>query len=385
MDERLNDCFQKVLDAGVPGFSIVVTDRTGDILSRGVGKLAFDDPRLFRVDTPCHVFSLGKSMAAMAALKLWEDGVIDLHAPAAQYLPRIGSLRVLEGYDERGMPKLRPPKRDITVHDMLTHTAGMAYPAFDTNLAEYMERTGMGDIINTYDREECFWCPLVRDPGEKWQYSPGLDITAMMVAHLTEMSYEAFLRKHFLDPLGMKDTTFHIKPEQQKRMAGFYFMSEKTGKYERIANPVPYEPHIEAAGAAMCSTAADYIKYLRMILNKGVTDSGVRVLEPETVELACHDQVSGRGIAATPRYNHLAPGKETGWAYSFQYIKEDVPRSASKGTICWAGASNVFYWADPVKGVAGCLTCQVMPYNSVPVVECYDAIRRATYDYINGR
>ena len=108
---------------GIPGVVAMVTDRTGNIYEGAVGKRRTDQSAPMTTDSSFAIFSTTKAITGTAALQLIEDGKLDLDAPAKKYAPDIGRLQVIEGFDAKGQPKLRAPKRDVTTRMLLLHTA----------------------------------------------------------------------------------------------------------------------------------------------------------------------------------------------------------------------------------------------------------------------
>lgn len=157
----------------VPGVAALAVDRNGVVYAgaRGERTIGGDEP--FTTDTVCHLYSTTKSVAGVACLQLAEEGELDLDAPARDYVPAIGAVQVLQGFDDDGEPLLRPPVREITTRQLLTHTAGFAYEAFNETYHRLVDEHGQPDV--TAATWTSILTPLLFDPGERWEYGSSID------------------------------------------------------------------------------------------------------------------------------------------------------------------------------------------------------------------
>ena len=249
-------------------------------------------------DTVFALFSCTKAITATAVLQLVEQGRLELDAPAKAYLPEIGALQVLEGFDDAGAPRLRPPKRDVTTRMLMLHTAGFGYEFFN---AEYRRLTlERGQINPRLGTRAGLNVPLLFDPGERWEYGLSLDWAGRVVEAVTGETLDAVLRAGVLEPLGMNDTAFALSPGMRERRAAMHQFDEN-GALVPFEFELPEAPEVFMGGGALFGTVGDYMRFLRMWLNDGAGERG-RVLKAGDRRL-CRPEWSGRsrGEAAARR------------------------------------------------------------------------------------
>src|SRR4029077_17406103 len=177
-----------------------------------------DGPAMTR-DTVFRIASMVKLITSVAALQLVEANKLALDARVPDIEPAVGSPQVLDGFDAKGLPQLRPAHRPITSRPLLPHTAGFAYRLWDTKAARYARSL---ELLPTAQRKLAPPTPLMFDPGERWQYGPSIDRVGRIVEAISGDSLDVYFRKHILDPLGMSDTAFVLTPQQRAREASVH-------------------------------------------------------------------------------------------------------------------------------------------------------------------
>jgi methyl acetate hydrolase len=208
----------RAVDSGVvPGVVALAADDGGVIYAGAFGVREIGTDAGMRLNTVVRIASMTKAVTSVAAMQLVEQDRIGLDEPLNAVLPELATLQVLEGFDEAGAPRLRPPRRPITLRHLLTHTAGFAYDFTSADMRRYLKLAGI-PTINT-GKKACLERPLVCDPGDCWHYGISTDWVGQVVERLSGQSLEVYFREHILDPLGMSDTTFLLRPEQQSRLA----------------------------------------------------------------------------------------------------------------------------------------------------------------------
>lgn len=411
MVSELSSAIDRILDdvttgtPRVPGVSAAITDRSGTIYegARGVRNIASDEP--FEPDTVCAIFSTTKAIAGTACLQLVEEGRLDLDAPAREYVPRLGDVQVLDGFDAEGRPQLRAPKRDITTRHLLTHTAGFAYDFFNETYTRLANEQGQPWVV------DASWAsittPLLFDPGEQWEYGTNIDWAGMVVEGITGQRLGEVMKQRILDPLGMHDTAFTMTPSMLARQATIHAREDSDGSLIALDGvTLPQDPEVHMAGHGLYGTAVDYVKFIRMWLNDGRSDDGEEILRPETVEMAARNHLPAGmnikmvpGIGATetaasilpisnPRLSNDAeffPGMPKTWALTFMINEEDAPTGRPAGALAWAGLSNCYYWIDRANGIGGFWTTQIFPFVDATSVGGYLAMETATYDTLSAQ
>ena len=241
-------------------------------------------------DTIFRVASMVKLITTVAALRLVEQGKLSLEAPVPDIDPVVAAPQVLDGFDPAGKPLLRPAKRPISLHDLLTHTAGFVYRLWDSEALKYYKAI---DKLPAIERSKLPHTPLMFDPGERWQYGGNIDWVGRIVQAVSGEPLDAHFRKHIFEPLGMNDTGFVISPMQWAREAsGHRRQPDGSLKAEAMGRPPkwPPAPQSFSGGGGICSSAPDYLTLIRMLMNGGALN-GVRILRPDTVALMGQNQI----------------------------------------------------------------------------------------------
>jgi methyl acetate hydrolase len=371
-----------VANGEVPGVVAVATTRDQTIYEGGFGERVLGGGVAMTPDTVAWIASMTKALTGTAAMQLVEQGKLDLDRPAAQWVPDLGAAEVLEGFDDAGAPKTRPPKRPITLRHLLTHTAGFAYEIWSPEIIRYQETKGVPGIISC--QHAALTTPLLFDPGERWEYGINIDFAGKMVEAVSGKRLGAYMQEHIFEPLDMGDTAFRLRPDMRPRLAKIHQRGDDDG-LAPLDLEIPQEPEFEMGGGGLYGTAPDYLKFVRMILNRGAA-SGERVLKPETVDMMARNQmgecrVRGVKTAMPPLSNdaEFFPGMPKSWGLTFMINMEDAPTGRTAGSLAWAGLANSYYWIDPNKGVGGVYLTQVLPFADKKSLPLYFDFERTVY------
>jgi len=373
----------KAVTAGaVPGVVAMAANREGVIYQGAFGERALATGQPMTADTVGWIASMTKAITSVAAVQLVERGKLDLDAPAYTIVPAIAEAQVLTGFDPASNPQTRPPKRPITLRHLLTHSAGFSYELFNTDIQKVQAAWGLPGIIEC--KEASLKTPLLFDPGERWEYGINIDWAGKMIEAVSGQKLGAYLQDNLLGPLEMTSTAFRISPDMRKRLAMMH-MRGPDGALVPMDFEITQQPEVEGAGHALYSTAGDYLKFLRMILNGGQL-GGERVLKPETVRLLEINHMGSNRVtfmnSATPLSNsaEFFPGVEKSWSLAFQINHEKVSTGRPAGGLMWAGLSNCYYWIDPASGIAGVYLTQLLPFGDVKSLPLYLDFETAVYD-----
>jgi CubicO group peptidase (beta-lactamase class C family) len=325
-----------------------------------------------RSDAIFWIASMTKPVTSVAAMILVAPRKLDLDAPVSLYLPELANMQVAT--EETGTTELvlAPPKRPMTVRDLLRHTSGLVYPpqfidsgihrlygekilfTRDTTLVEFVASLGK--------------LPLAHQPGEVWEYSLGVDVLARIVEVASGQPFDQYLQARIFGPLHMVDTGFYV-PE---------------AKLSRLVDPAPEgrhalwdvtkQPRLFSGGGGLVSTAADYLRFCQMLLNGGELD-GSRILSPETVQL-----MTTNSLPPDIRFAQdlIGPAAGASWGLGFA-IRTDPEASqvpGSVGSFTWGGVWGTFFWIDPAEKLIAVQMIQVAPDASGPY---RTAFRNLTY------
>jgi CubicO group peptidase (beta-lactamase class C family) len=297
-------------------------------------------------------------------------------------LPELGSIQVLEGFDDAGQPRLRAPRRPITLRHLLTHTAGFTYDIWNADMIRYQECQSLPGIVEC--KNLTLQTPLVFDPGERWEYGINIDWVGKMVEHVSGQSLEEYFREHIFGPLGMRDTGFIVGPDQRARLASMH-VRLPDGSLQAIEFMLTQEPEFFMGGGGLYSTGPDYLRFLRMLLGGGELD-GQRVLKRETVEHMGTNQIGdllvGPLKTAIPSSSNDAeffPGMPKKWGLGYMLTTEAAPTGRSAGSLTWAGLANTYYWIDPARRLTGMILTQILPFADPTVLGLAEQFERAIY------
>jgi methyl acetate hydrolase len=365
----------------VPGVvALAATDH--DMVYEGIfGRRRVPEGPAMTRDTVFRVASMIKPITSVAALQLVERGKLALDAPVPDLEPALGSPQVLDGFDARGLPQLRPASRPILLRDLLTHTAGFTYRLWDAKAVQYAKSL---ELLPAADRSRAPRTPLMFDPGERWQYGTSIDWVGRIVEAVSGERLDLYFRKHILDPLGMEDTAFALSPQQRARQASMHRREP-----DLSLSPQPMERQQPdrksfSGGGGIYSTAADYLTFIRMLLRGGSLD-GVRILRPDTVAIMGRNQIgdieAGVMRSTAPASNDVDffPGTSLKWGFGHMINMQPVADGRGAGSLTWGGLFNTYYWIDPATRITAVFMTQVLPFADRRALQIYRQFERGLY------
>ena len=371
----------------VPGVVAVAANSDGVIYEGAFGKRDLANGTDMTADSVFWIASMTKALTATAAMQLVEQGKLQLDEPISKVLPELAAPQVLEGFDDKGQPKLRPAKRPITLRQLLTHTAGFTYDLWDADTAQYVKAANLPGIISC--KNAALTTPLAFDPGDRWEYGINIDFAGKAVEAVSGQRLNVYLREHIFQPLGMKDTDFVIGPDQKKRLVTVH-ERKPDGGLDPIEFGVPQEPEFFMGGGGLYGTGRDYLAFLQMLMHGGEFN-GARLLRPETVAQMSKNNIGDVNISrvvlkttapkSTPDVDmgQLFPGQDIKWGLSFLINPQEGPAGRSGGSLSWAGLANTYFWVDPSKHVAGVILTQVLPFVDPRVLGLYGKFESGLY------
>ena len=334
------------------------------------------------VDTVMRIFSMTKAIGCTAAMILMDRGKLSADATVSSILPRFAELQVLDGFDADGKPRMRAPRTQATVRHLATHTSGLTYEFWNADMPRFMQATGAPSILSGLAKALNY--PLLFDPGTRWDYGIGIDWLGQVVEKVDGRRIDQFCREEIFEPLGMRSTRFEPEADIAPRLAAVAIRGED-GHFGPFDLAPPPNPEVYGMGHCLYSSAPDYMRFLRMYLNKGQLD-GQRVLSERGLQSMLANQI---GTIAIPLLKTAAPaitadaeffpGKRKSHSMAFQRIDEDVPGMRSAGSQFWAGVCNTHFWFDPAKNVAGLIMTQSLPFGEPRFMGVYEAFERGVY------
>lgn len=365
----------------IPGVVAMAATGSETIYQGAFGKRDLTRDDAMTADSVFWIASMTKAITTAAGMQLVEQGKLKLDEPIGKLLQDLASPQVLEGFDAGGNPKTRPAKSPITLRQLMTHTAGFAYDMWNGDMVKYLEKTGTPGIISCLNA--ALKTPLASDPGTRWEYGTNIDFVGKAVEAVSGKKLDAYLRENIFAPLGMNDTAFKISDSMRKRLVGMHARAPEG------LGPFPFEmeqnPEFHMGGGGLYGTAADYIKFTQMILNKG-KGNGNQVLKPETVGLMGQNNIGalevGKMTTALPPFTNdvdLFPGMSKKWGLSFLINTAKTPEGRSPNSLFWAGLANTYFWIDPARNVTGVILMQLLPFADRLCLEAFAGFERGIY------
>jgi CubicO group peptidase (beta-lactamase class C family) len=371
---RLREVLERNVDSGfVPG-AVAVVARHGEVHIEAMGTLAFEgagSETPMAADTICRIASTTKPIVAACAMTLVEDCTLRLDDPVDEFLPELADMRVLADPDGP-LENTVPAQRPVTLRDLLTFTLGTGIVPAEPG------KIPIADALNALEGEgseqrasSCAsslppdeWIrrlgalPLVCQPGERWMYNTAANVTGVLIARATGMSFGDALRERICEPLGMKDTGFSVGGESIGRLATVYQGDEVAGAVVVEDGPDGYwsrPPTFEDGGGGLVSTAADYLAFASALLAGG-THHGERVLSRPSVTLMTSDQLT----PAQKAVSGFTPGyfDDIGWGFGMAVRTRRTHLGPSAGSYGWNGGYGIIWYNDPAEDMTAILMIQ---------------------------
>ncbi|KAH7016671.1 beta-lactamase/transpeptidase-like protein [Ilyonectria destructans] len=382
---------------GVPGLVFVSVDKNGDTLAAQVsGTKGLNSADPMTLETIFWIASCTKLITAIACMQLVEQGKLALDDAQQVYslCPELKEKEVLQD------GKLIPRQGDITLRNLLSHTAGFGYTFFNQGLKDLAQAQGLDDL--TSDEKNMMAMPLVNQPGTTWEYGINIDWAGILVERVSGLKLNGYFQKHIFEPLGLKHINMVPTSEMKQNLASMHQRSNGTNS-ERdhpLYRPLMAETAEErdnlfnSGGGGCFARPTDFVQILATLLNGGTSPkTSVQILKPETVDAMFQNQIPefpdfGRQGAFSVRPEMANSMKDTypqegnppqGWGLSFFLTIEPGATGRGANTAFWGGLPNLYYWVDREKGVAGMIASQVMPFGDPQVVGEWVACEATVY------
>jgi CubicO group peptidase (beta-lactamase class C family) len=377
---EIDAVMQKYMDAGKIQGAMTVVARRGKVVHfKAHGLMDVEKERAMSKDAIFRMASSSKPILGVAAMMMIEEGLFKPTDEVAKYLPEFKNMQVAvqkEPADKDVSPqwvargkvpeyRLVPAERPITIHDLLTHTAGLGTYGLGIAVAGYPEPGPEDTLASMMPRYASM--PLDFQPGTRWAYSAGigLDVVARIIEIITEMPYEEFLRKRIFEPLGMSDTYFFLPKEKESRRVVIHGLDAK-------AKGWGLETSYASASGGLSSTAANFLRFEQMLINEG-TLFGNRLISPESVAMMSTNQVGGL-------YYGKGKNSGVGFGYTVEVLldPEAAKKARGKGAFGWGGAFGTVSWTDPANEITAVL--MVQQPTKVVLADFENAIQQAIID-----
>jgi CubicO group peptidase (beta-lactamase class C family) len=369
---------QAVSRGDVPGVVVLVVAPDRVLYHEAFGKMNVAQGIDMRKDAIFRIASMTKALTSTAVMMFVEEGRLKLDDEVSKYLPAFKNPQVISRLDlEAGTYDTRPATRPITIRQLLTHTSGIGYSWSDPGLALVERLTG-----RTSERD----LPLVHDPGEKWTYGASTKVLGDVVENLSGQRIDACLESRIFRPLGMRDTGYSVAASEHARVVTLH--QRKDGRLTESPNPATIAAEPRGDGR-LFSTAADYGRFVRMILGHGQL-GGVRLLKRDTVREMGRNQTGRITVRLQPvartEYSKPYPlgAGEDVWGLGFQLAAPATPAPYSRrpGSMSWAGFNNTFFWIDPKAQVGVVVLMQLLPFYDDAAIGVLRSVERCVYQHL---
>ena len=341
----------QVATGRIPGATLLLS-RHGQQFEQAFGRQKPDAPVPMATDTIFRIYSMTKPVVSVALMMLVEQGRLLISEPVSNFLPEFKGLQVgVETIDEDGKPRLAlaPCVNEMTVQDLLRHTAGLTYGIFGAQTlvkAAYRD-SGVESrhVSNAELVTKLGQLPLAHQPGTVWEYSRATDVLGALLERLSGQTLDVYLQEQIFAPLGMNDTGFWVDAAQQHRIAEPFEVDPVTGNKVRLID-VTQRPSFLSGGGGLVSTAHDYLRFARLLLNQGELD-GVRLLSRKTVAFMTADHLGALpGAMEGPMYLP-GPGYGFGLGFGVRLSTGGPFTPGSVGDYNWSGLAGTYFWIDP--------------------------------------
>jgi len=371
--ERIKPVMQGYVDRGQFAGIVTLIARKGKVVHlETVGWQDLESRRPMSAETIFQIYSMTKPITSAAVMMLCEEGKLRLWDPVSRYLPEFKEARVMAARPD-GDHDLVPARREMTIHDLLTHSGGLSYGSEENSALDKLYRETLQRLDEEVEPVLEKWMqafaqarlPLAFHPGTGFRYSFSIDVLGYVLQLASGQPFDEFLKERIFTPLGMPDTDFWVPPEKADRLAVIYG-PDGNGRLKPVKGFLP-EPLTQptrnpSGGGGLLSTIGDYFRFGQMLLNGGKLDE-VRLLGRKTVEYMMQNHL--------PESVHPMGEAANGFGLGGAVLLHPglSHRPGSVGKFGWGGAANTEWWIDPAEELQCLIMLQYMPCFTIPIVE----------------
>jgi len=349
--DKLTAAMQQMVDDGELEGIVTAVSRHGKLVHfETFGHQDTEAGIVMKKDTIARIYSMTKPIAGVALMTLYDEGKFTLDDAVEDYIPELAGLEVAAEDGPDGNPVVEDADHKMTIRELMSHTGGLTYGFFSRSQVDTLYQKA-----NVLDRNSTLKefvgklskIPLRQQPGTAWHYSVSVDVQGYLVEVLTGKTFDEVLSERIFEPLGMKDTAFWVPPEKADRLSRMYSRG-RDGKVSSAPNgEYLTKPAFFSGGGGLVSTAMDYMRFSQMLLNGGELD-GVRILEPETVELMHTNQLPASIEQINPMVGN--PGNTFGLDFALVAKPDGTSDHAlAKGEYWWFGIGGTWFGINPIQ------------------------------------
>ncbi len=376
---RIDTRLARYVDEGrLAGWQVLVMRRGQTVHSSVHGSRDLEAGLPVEPDTLWRIYSMTKPVTAVAAMQLYEQGLVRLNNEVARYLPEFADMRVLVGGNAE-QPKTVPATEPVRLWHLLTRTAGLTYAFTRSSVLDEMYRARGADQLVDWEADLAEMCrrwgslPLLFEPGTGWNYAVATDVLGRVAEVVNGQRLDDVFAERIFAPLGMKETRWWVDADDAGRLAALYVPHPATGqavRYDELGRHSFERPTMLSGGGGLVSTAADYARFTSMLVHGGELE-GERVLGPRTLAYMTRNHLPGgdslaslgRGQFAETTYDGIGFG--LGFGVSVDPVATRV--TATPGEFTWGGLASTAFWVDPVEQVTAHFYTQLVPSSTFPI------------------
>jgi CubicO group peptidase (beta-lactamase class C family) len=363
-------------DEKLPGAISLVARRNKVVHFETYGLMDAERRRPMQSDALFRFYSMTKPIASVGLMMLYEEGRFQLEDPVSKFIPELRDLKVFVDGTADSF-QVREPAREMTVRDLLMHTSGLVARDTASPIGELYRRAGfrgadsdgtLADMIG-----KLATIPLQCDPGSRWIYGISTDLVGYLCEVISGLSFDRYLDERILGPLGMVDTAFGVPASKMDRFCANYAPQDGRPRFRLFDDPLTSaytRPRSYFSGAGgLVSTAADYLKFCRMLGNGGELD-GVRILGPRTLQLMTLNHLPGGKDLATMAQNAGETNREgQGFGLGFAVLLDPTVAQiiGTPGEYYWGGAASTAFFVNPREELIMLFLTQLRPSSTYPI------------------
>jgi CubicO group peptidase (beta-lactamase class C family) len=378
--ERIATAVQRSIDDKRIAGAVTLVSRRGKIAwLKAQGMMDREAGKAMQTDAMFRICSMSKPITSLAVMMLYEEGRFQLQDPVSKFIPEFKNPKVLVK-PASGEPYTIPATKEITILNLLTHTSGLTYN-WNADLGQMYKQAGVAHGLLPYNGtiqdsvRRLAALPLLFNPGERFEYSLGVDVLGYLVEVVSGKTFDEFLRTRIFEPLGMKDTYFFVPDDKVNRLAAAYtYYADKglnrfpdtpivEGPFSYSADYPYHSPRkLYAGGAGLCSTAADYARFCQLMLDGGTVGS-TRLLSRKSVELMTYDHLG-----------KISPDQAFGLGFGIDGIKSPLSELGSPGQYAWGGFFYTAFEIDPKEQMITVFMAQLHPTGDVNIANLFHTL-----------
>ncbi len=375
---RIDRHFMGYVDDGrLPGWLVLVS-RHGRIAHTSTYGWRDVEARLpVEPDTLFRIHSMTKPVTSVAAMMLYEEGAFELSDPVSHFIPAFADMRVYLG-GPAARPVTVPAASQVTIQHLLTHTSGLTYGFHRVHVVDELYRDAGFEWATPPGKDLAACCdvwaslPLLFQPGAEWNYSVASDVLGRVVEVASGQPLDRFFAERIFGPLGMVDTRFFVDGDDAQRFAALYVRGPdgRATRFDALGTAALRPPAVLSGGGGLVSSAADYLRFARMLADEGQLD-GVRLLGNRTVRRMTRNHLPGGADLDSfgrPLYAEVSLAG-VGFGLGLAVVQDPIAYGTlcSPGEYSWGGAASTAFWVDPAEDLIVIFLTQLMPSSTYPL------------------